>query len=158
MTRRFTHLSRFAEDHTVVARGPLERSDNAGRDWEEKGFIQVSVGLARNVAVGLLYINRSLRCRKSSTCHPSELVSDLRQRLPASLATCELRLRTATAYCEPRTATCDLRHCDWQTANCKLRTATLRATLATGQCGDYKSHPFEPKHTFQRSSGCQTWR
>ena len=27
-------------------------------DREEKGFIQVSVGLARNVAVGLLYINR----------------------------------------------------------------------------------------------------
>ena len=57
----------------------------------------------------LLYINPSVLRQNSSTRYPSELVFNLRLRLPASPATCELRLRTATvtAICELQLVTCD---------------------------------------------------
>ena len=55
-----------------------------------------------------------------------------------------LQLSTATiATGELQTVNCEL-----QTAT--LRTATLQATWATGQRGNYDSHPFKPKHAFQR--------
>ena len=81
--------------HRDSSEGRVGRSDPA-RDRSESSLT-------------ILYINRSVLCPISSTRYPSELASDLRLRLTASPATCELRLRTVTAYCELRLATCDLR-------------------------------------------------